>query len=80
MVKNISDDEMKWGRSPDDYSEHLDEALTRIEKHRLKINSKKCIFGATSLIFSSHKLSAYGISPDQKKLLTSANLNHQHKQ
>ena len=79
-AKNISDDVIIWGRSLDEHNEHLDEVLTRIEEHGLKINSKKCIFGATSLIFSGYKSSAYVISLDLKKVVDICKLDHQHQQ
>ena len=58
-----------WGSSLDEHNKHLDEVLTWIEEHRLKINSNKYIFDATSLIFSGHKLSAYGKGADPKKVV-----------
>ena len=66
-AKNIRDDAITWGMLLDERN-NLDEALTRIEEHGLKINSRKCILGATSLIFSNYKSSAYRRSPDEKNV------------
>lgn len=45
-VKNISDDMTIWEKDQQKHDENLRKLLQRLEKHRLKLNPKKCIFGA----------------------------------
>ena len=45
-----------------------EQVLNRIRKSGLKLNKNKSVFGATELIFSGHKISEKGISPDPENV------------
>ena len=46
-----------------------------IQNSGLKLNKDKCVFGATELIFSVHKISGKGIFPDPGKVKAVNNMN-----
>jgi hypothetical protein len=42
---------------------HLRQLFTRLREHGLVINVEKCVFGASSIQFLGHHLSAEGVEP-----------------
>ncbi len=42
---------------------HLRQLFTRLREHGLVINAEKCVFGASSIEFLGHRLSAAGVEP-----------------
>jgi len=51
--------------SPDveSHQQHLREVLARLQEHGLVLNVQKCIFGAASVEFLGHTVSAKGVEP-----------------
>jgi hypothetical protein len=50
-------------RNAEDYAIHLRQLFTRLREHGLVINVEKCVFGASSIQFLGHHLSAEGVEP-----------------
>jgi hypothetical protein len=57
------DDILVASRGDGDHQQHLRELFLRLRQHRLVINAEKCKFGAPSLDFLGHRISAVGASP-----------------
>ncbi len=47
----------------EEHAVHLRQLFTRLREHRLVINVEKCVFGAPSIQFVGHHLSAEGVEP-----------------
>ena len=67
-TKNISDDILVWGKTIDEHNENLNNVLTVLLNHGLRLNKEKCIFGTTSLVFAGHTLTQDGIKPEESKI------------
>ena len=51
------------------HQDHLRLLFTRLQEHGLKIHPTKCVFGAESVDFLGHRVTADGISPLPQKVL-----------
>ncbi len=48
-------------RDAEEHAVHLRQLFTRLREHGLVINVEKCVFGASSIQFLGHHLSAEGV-------------------
>lgn len=65
---NYIDDIIIYGETRDQLRERTERVLKRLEEYNVELNSDKCIYEATELIFLGHKLSANGITAKPDKL------------
>jgi hypothetical protein len=61
------DDCLIHSKDHDGHLKHLELALGRLRKHKLKINVSKCIFGSTEVQYLGHTLSEEGVKPGKDK-------------
>ena len=57
------DDILIASDSPENHLDHLSQLFTRLQEAGLRINPDKCVFGAESLTFVGHLITASGVSP-----------------
>ncbi len=50
-------------RNTEEHAIHLRQLFTRLREHSLVINVEMCVFGASSIQFLGHHLSAEGVEP-----------------
>ena len=67
------DDCLIHSRSAKSHLGHLNQAMTRLRKHGLKINLEKCIFGTRKIQYLGHSISGAGVSPGLDKTGAVAN-------
>ena len=58
-----ADDMDVASRNAEEHAIHLCQLFTRLREHGLVINMEKCVFGASSIQFLGHHLSAEGVEP-----------------
>ena len=52
------DDIVVWSRSLAEHMEHLEVVFQRLREAGLKVHPRKCVFGASSIDFLGHRISA----------------------
>jgi len=57
------DDVLVASRSHEEHVQHLKTVLERFQEHGLVLNEEKCVFGASSVEYLGHVVSAGGVSP-----------------
>jgi hypothetical protein len=57
------DDLMIFSESPDAHEKLLHQIFTKLKNHGLVINLEKCTFGASSVDYLGHRVSAEGVRP-----------------
>lgn len=62
------DDILVKGKSIKDHDKNLRMTLDKLKSHGVKVNTKKCILFAESLIFLGHRITPQGIFPDERKI------------
>ncbi|GBG84348.1 hypothetical protein CBR_g38319 [Chara braunii] len=62
------DDILIFSRSAEEHAEHVDKVLSLLRQHKYKINSEKCEFGRTRILYLGHEVSADGIRPEDAKV------------
>ena len=62
------DDILVASSSHQQHLEHLHLLLSRLQDHGLKIHPSKCVFGASSVDFLGHRVSAAGLEPLPQKV------------
>ncbi|KAK3731996.1 hypothetical protein QZH41_005497 [Actinostola sp. cb2023] len=67
-VRNISDDIIVFGKTQEEHDRSLEQTLQRLQDSGLTLNKEKCVFSVSELVFFGFKVSAAGLSPDQKKI------------
>jgi hypothetical protein len=67
-VRNISDDIIVFGTTQAEHDRSLDQTLQRLHANGLTLNKDKCLFSVPELVFFVLKISAAGLSPDDKKV------------
>ena len=72
-VRNISDDIIVFGETQADHDRSLDQTLQRLCDSGLTLNKVKCLFSVSELLFFDFKISAAGLSPDDKKVEATQN-------
>ena len=73
-VKNISDDIIIGGRTEEELIKRTEAVFQRLRTKNLTVNLKKCRFLKTELLYTGHKLSQFGVSPDEEKVRSIVNL------
>ena len=67
-ARNISDDIIVFGKTQEIHDEQLEITISRLAERGLTLNREKCVFSVPELVFFGHKVSAAGISPDERKV------------
>ena len=62
------DDIVVWSRSLAEHMEHLEVVFQRLREAGPKVHPGKCVFGASSIDFLGHRISANSLEPQQDKL------------
>lgn len=62
------DDILVASTDGDTHKQHLNEVLQRLSHYGLRLNSDKCIFGASQIHFLGHQIDANGITPLPDKI------------
>lgn len=62
------DDILIYSKTIDDHVAHVRAVLERLSEHDLRVQRKKCTFGASHLEFLGHIVSADGIQTDPRKI------------
>ena len=62
------DDVVIFSKTVDDHLVHIEEVLTRIAKHSLKIKMSKCFFVQKEVELLGHVVSKGGVKVDPKKV------------
>ncbi|GBG81934.1 hypothetical protein CBR_g34116 [Chara braunii] len=62
------DDILIFSRSVEEHAQHVDKVLSLLRQHKYKINTKKCEFGRTRILYLGHEVSADGIRPEDAKV------------
>ena len=57
-----------WSRNVEEHLGHLKVVLERLRQAGLKVHPGKCVFGADSIDFLGHRISANKLEPQQDKL------------
>lgn len=65
---NFSDDIIVFGPTKDIHDSRLKLTLNRLKQNNVTLNREKCVFGADSIKFIGHTLSASGIKPIHDKI------------
>ena len=65
---NILDDKIVHGKTQQEHDERLMKVLQMLKDNRFTVNTNKCEFNTSQLIFMGHKLSARGIGPAKVKV------------
>lgn len=65
---NFSDDIIVFGPTKDIHDSRLKLTLDRLKQNNVTLNREKCVFGADSIKFIGHTLSASGIKPIHDKI------------
>ena len=63
------DDLLIHSKSHEQHLKTLDQVLTRLEEHHLKINVAKCFFGNTEVAYLGFRLTPEGVKPGKDKLM-----------
>jgi hypothetical protein len=67
-VISFIDDVLVHSRTHNDHIRHLENAIDRLQKAGLKLNPRKCIFGAREVEYLGHTVSGNGIKPGKDKV------------
>ncbi|XP_033725232.1 uncharacterized protein K02A2.6-like [Pecten maximus] len=67
-VQNIMDDVIVHGSSQDEHDQRLREAVRVLSESGMTLNSDKCEFNMSKLVFMGHVLSEKGIGPSEVKV------------
>ena len=67
-TRNISDDIIIFGKDQESHDRSLEETFKRLKECGLTLNKEKCLFSVSELVFFGFKVSAAGLSPDDKKV------------
>lgn len=67
-ARNISNDILIFGKDQDSHDRDLEETCKRLKECGITLNKEKCLFSFSKLVFFSFKVSAAGLSPDDKKV------------
>ena len=67
-VRNISDDIIGFSKTRADRDRSLDQTLQRLCDRGLTLDKDKGLFSVAELVFFGFKISAAGLSPDDKKV------------
>ena len=62
------DDIVIWSKSLEEHLGHLQQVFQRLREYGLKVHPGKCVFGADSIDFLGHRISANSLQPQQDKI------------
>ncbi|GBG91038.1 hypothetical protein CBR_g51771 [Chara braunii] len=62
------DDILIFSMTIEEHVAHLDKVFSLLRQHKFKINSEKCEFGPTRVLYLGHEISAEGLKPDDAKV------------
>ncbi|GBG86399.1 hypothetical protein CBR_g41395 [Chara braunii] len=62
------DDILIFSKTVEEHVAHLDKVLGLLRQHKFKINSEKCEFGRTHVLYLGHEISAEELKPDDAKV------------
>ena len=62
------DDIVIWSRDVEEHVRHLSMVFQRLREAGLKVHPGKCVFGADSIDFLGHRISADKLKPQQDKI------------
>ena len=62
------DDIIIWSWSVEEHMPHLEEVFKRLREAGLKVHPGRCVFGADSIDFLGHHISANSLQPQEDKL------------
>ncbi|XP_040364306.1 uncharacterized protein LOC121049919 [Rosa chinensis] len=62
------DDILVYSSSLEEHIQHLSQVFTRMQEHNLKVKMSKCTFGADSVEYLGHIVSAKGVAVDPNKI------------
>jgi len=68
ILKVFVDDVNIHSQTWEEHLTHLEAVLTRLQEVNLKLNPRKCYFGAQQIIFLGHVVTRQGSYPDPKKV------------
>ena len=74
-AKNMSDDVIIWGQTPEDHNIALAKVLQRFEEKGITLNEGKCTFNKAHLQFYGLDFSKEGVSPDPSLVQDFANIH-----
>ena len=63
------DDIVIWSRNVEEHVRHLSMVFQRLREAGLKAHPGKCVFGADSIDFLGHRISADKLGPQQDKIV-----------
>ena len=67
-MANISDDIIVHGRSTEEHNKRLQQVLERLKEKNQTLNTEKCKFHMTQLVFVRFVLTDKGIGPTKDKV------------
>ena len=62
------DDIVIWSNNMEEHLEHIKQVFERLREVGLKVHPGKCVFGADSIDFLGHRISARKLEPQLDKL------------
>ena len=62
------DDIVVWSNNMEEHLQHLEQIFQRLREAGLKVHPGKCVFGADSIDFLGHRISAGKSEPQTNKL------------
>ncbi|GBG75534.1 hypothetical protein CBR_g20164 [Chara braunii] len=68
LVVVYLDDILIFSRYVEEHAQHVDTVLSLLRQHKYKINSEKCEFGRTRILYLGHEVFADGIRPEDAKV------------
>ena len=68
FVRCYIDDIVVWSNNLEEHLQHLKEIFQRLREAGLKVHPGKCVFGADSIDFLGHRISAGKLEPQTDKL------------
>ena len=67
-ARNISDHIIVFGKTREIHDQQLEITIPRLAERGLTLNREKCVFSVPELVFFGQKVSAAGVSSDERKV------------
>jgi hypothetical protein len=64
----LFDDILIFSSSWSEHLRHVHLVLSKLQEHNLFVKKSKCVFGASSVAYLGHTISAKGIAMDESKI------------
>ena len=68
FVRYYIDDIVIWSKSLEEHLDHLQQVFQRLREAGLKVHPGKCVFGADSIDFLGHRISANMLRPQSDNI------------